>query len=853
MKQILTFLVLSISYVMCGAQATSLTVDNQTPGWLSSKINYGDQLTVENLTITGYINSTDLSFIGTLMQKQKLKKSVDLSEVFIVGDAEREDNDISYTNIFGIKSSDPSVHIGRLELPKSITTPNPNPNAGPLRYIQVDTLVYGGNQCTTYNNALWGYWASGGSGANSSPKHLILREGVTSIAAYAFDNHTYNSYGGNVKIETVSCPNSMTFIGKKAFRGCNLLNSINLPDNIDEIQEMAFEDSSFTPDTLKLPNSIKVYHTNSFPIMDGQVIELGSNVSEFDNQSWYITKRTKATFIINREIPPTFKKGFKDSQWSPSYSDGKELSGCILYVPKDGYSLYVDPEYDSVGGSSGQWSGWSNPYSHATVKPISVKVTGIILNHHSEILNVGNILQISANMQPTNADNKAIVWSSSDIDIANVSNNGLVTAISSGKALITAASQENPNIFATCEITVHQPLQKISLKPAEIHLKVGETYDKMAVTYYPESADNKAVLWVSSNESVASVDAKGKVTAICAGEAKITVSAIENPKIKDECIVTVIQPVTGIVLNQNSAEITVDESFQLIANVLPDNSTNKNVSWISSDVSVAMVSGNGVVYGIKPGQATIMATTEDGGFSALCKVLVKEKFIPVSEITLNQTNINGYLGDSYQLIASIFPETASYKTLIWQSDNEKIASVDNNGLVRMFNPGVAIIKVSSTDGSGVYSECEVTVNKVLVTSITLSETAKDMTVGDEFQLTTTIFPDNATSKNVEWGSTDESIATVDSHGVVKALKQGVCDIYVTATDGSEVTASCKIKVDNTNAIEDITVDNNESVKIYSIQGFLIFKGMYGERPSLNNGVYIVKSNSGKTVKLIINN
>ena len=244
------------------------------------------------------------------------------------------------------------------------------------------------------------------------------------------------------------------------------------------------------------------------------------------------------------------------------------------------------------------------------------------------------------------------------------------------------------------------------------------------------------------------------------------------------------------------------------------------MSWISSDVSVAMVSGNGVVYGIKPGQATIMATTEDGGFSALCKVLVKEKFIPVSEIT---TDINGYLGDSYQLIASIFPENASNKTLIWQSDNEKIASVDNNGLVRMFNPGVAIIKVSSTDGSGVYSECEVTVNKVLVTSITLSETAKDMTVGDEFQLTTTIFPDNATSKNVEWGSTDESIATVDSHGVVKALKQGVCDIYVTATDGSEVTASCKIKVDNTNAIEDITVDNNESVKITQSRDSLSLK------------------------------
>ena len=80
MKQILTLFMLTISYMLCGAQATSLTIDNQTPGWLSSKINYGDQQTVENLTITGYINSTDLSFIGTLIQKQKLSKSVDLSE-----------------------------------------------------------------------------------------------------------------------------------------------------------------------------------------------------------------------------------------------------------------------------------------------------------------------------------------------------------------------------------------------------------------------------------------------------------------------------------------------------------------------------------------------------------------------------------------------------------------------------------------------------------------------------------------------------------------------------------------------------------------------------------------------------
>lgn len=851
MKQLLTFFLLSFSYILCGAQAISLIVDNQTPGWLSSKINYGDQKTVESLTVTGYINFTDLSFIGSLMQKQKLNKLLDLSDTFIIGDVGQKDNDISYNNIFNIQGSNSSVHIDRLELPKSITTPTPNSNTIPLKYIQIDTLIYGGDQCPIFNNALWGYWAAGGSGANSSPKHLVLREGVTTIDAYACDNNTYNSYGGNVRIETVSCPNSMQFIGKQAFRGCNQLYSFNFSDNIEVIQELAFEESSFVPDTLKLPQSLIEYHTNSFPIIDGQVIELGSNVSSFDNESWYIKRATKVIFIINRNTPPRFKKGFRDSQWTPSFSDGTELSGCTLYVPKDGYTLYTDPKYDSVGGNT--WSGWSNPYSHAMVKTIPIKVTGIVLNHNAEILNVGNVLQISAEMQPTNADNKTVIWSSSNSDIANVDKNGLVTAISSGKVLITATSQENSKIFASCEIIVHQPLQTISLRPTEICLKVGETFDNMTVTYYPTSSDNKAVIWSSSNESVAQVDANGKVTAIYPGEAKITITSVENPEIKDECTVSVVQPATGIILNQNSAEITVDGSLQLIATVIPDNSTNKNVSWSSSDVSVAMVSGQGIVYGIKPGQATIMATTEDGDFSALCKITVKEGFIPISEITLSQTTIDGNIGDSYTLTASILPENASNKTLVYQSDNESVASVDNKGFVRMLNSGVAIITVSATDGSEVYSKCKVTVNNIVVTSITLSSNDKTMTIGDEFQLIATILPDNATCKNVEWRSSNESIATVNNQGIVKALKQGECVISVIAMDGSGVTASCKIKVDGTSAIEDILVDKYDDVGIFSIQGLLLFKGKYAERPHLKNGIYIVRTTSGKVFKLTIKN
>lgn len=707
MKQLLTFLLLLCSYILGGAQATTLSIDNQTPGWLSSKINYGDQQTVESLTITGYINASDLKFIGSLMQKQKLHQSLNLSEVGIVGEASNDDNEISYDNIFGLTAA---VNVNLLSLPKSIRTPTPKSNIKPFRYLSVDTLVYGSETCQEYNNALWGYIYSGGSGAGSSPKHLILRDGVTTIEAYACDNYQYNSYGNNVKIETVSCPVSMKFIGTGAFRECNSLRFINLPDNITEIQKLAFEKSSYTPDTLKLPESLNVYYTNSFPIKNGQVIELGSNISKFDNESWVLKKDMAVTYVINREVPPIFRKGARYSSYQDSYSDGKELLGCTLYVPKGGYSMYTDPKYNSVG-AGGTWSGWTNPYSHANIKTIHIPVEEITLNHSSTSLNVGNSIDLVASVLPTDADNQSILWSSSNHKVASVSPDGVVTAISCGNAVISAYSSENPNIYATCEVIVHQPLQTITLNAKNITLTAGQTYDGLSLTYYPATADNKDVTWQSSNTDVVTVDSEGKITAIKGGESKITVCSVENSNIKDECMVTVLQPTTGISLDKTDVEITEDESIQLIATVLPENASNKKVNWMSSDVSVAMVSPNGTVYAIKSGQANVMATTVDGGFAALCKVTVKAKTIQISDIRLSTNSGTIAVGETLQLNAIIAPDNASNKTIIWSSTNPTIASVNASGLVTAISEGNTKIIASATDDSGVSAECTVIVSE----------------------------------------------------------------------------------------------------------------------------------------------
>ncbi len=690
MKHFLTTLIISCSYLLCIAQATSLSVDIQTPGWLSSKINYGDQQTVENLTVTGFINQTDISFIGSLMEKHHLNGHLDLTDAVVV-DTEYADgvasNEIEMFNLSH------SVNIRRLSLPTSISHVTPYL----LACVMADTLDYGSTRCNTLTTLLSD---NEYKTTNTSPKVLILREGVSKIERF------YTSRGRTKeRLLTVILPQTLDSIGDSAFKEVENLSSINLPDNIHTIGKEAFANTSISPDSLYLPKSLKEYHSNAFPIKDNQVIILGNNVEQFNNSSWVITKQNKVTFIINRVTPPLFINGFKKDWYSPSYSDGKELSGCTIYVPKEGYSMYRDSKYNS-NGSGG------NPYSFATIKTIPIHVKEILLNTTSETINVGSSLNLIASIQPNNADIQSISWESSNNAIASVNASGLVKAISKGKAIIKAISNDTPNIFACCEITVHQPVQAISLEPKALSLNVGESFDNLTVTITPVTADNKNLIWQSSNPSIATVDNNGKINALQDGELKITVSSEENPDIKDDCLLTVVQPVTGISINKSSIELHQGESEQLLAIITPQNATEKHVNWISSDISTAMISTNGTVYAIKPGQATIMATTVDGGFVALCKVTVKpakSDEILINKIILNPASVKGVQNESIHIDAIILPENATNKTLKWSSSDNDIATIDD-GILQLKKIGTAIIIATSTDGTNVSGNCTVIVS-----------------------------------------------------------------------------------------------------------------------------------------------
>ncbi len=257
-----------------------------------------------------------------------------------------------------------------------------------------------------------------------------------------------------------------------------------------------------------------------------------------------------------------------------------------------------------------------------------VPVTGITLTKDKVSMLPNKIYYLQANVGPANATNKAVTWKSSNTAVATVDSNGKVTAVAPGTATITATAKDGSGKSASCSVTVTQPVTGITLNKTSISLQKGGTYTLIA-TVSPSYASNKTVTWMSSNDSVATVDANGKVTAVATGTATISVIANDLSGNGADCEVIVIQPVTDIVLSNSSVNLKTGGTYTLTATVSPSNATNKTLTWKSSNTAVATVDSNGKVTAVGAGSATITATAKDGsGKSASCSVTVTE---PMSE------------------------------------------------------------------------------------------------------------------------------------------------------------------------------------------------------------------------------
>lgn len=408
------------------------------------------------------------------------------------------------------------------------------------------------------------------------------------------------------------------------------------------------------------------------------------------------------------------------------------------------------------------------------------------------------------------------------------------------------ASGYNYNPFCFAKVVELIPAESILVNPKSVSLRINEQTN-ISASVLPTNAIDNTLSWYSDDESIAKVSNSGLITAVSPGLVKIYAASNYNPDVKDFCEVTVVQPVMGIQLADNELELEEDKSIKIQASVLPANATNKDVNWTSSDVSIAMVSPDGTVYAIKPGQATIMATTVDGGFVALCKIKVKAKEIIATSIQISPTSKTIAIGEAIQVNALLEPENVTNVNLNWTSSNPNIATVDSNGLIIAIAEGDAIICASTKDGSNLSATCNISVYNdiILISEIILNPENIEGYENESTTISAVIIPEDATNKQLRWYSSNDDVAVVND-GVVNLVKKGTAIISAEAVDGSNVKSECTVVVSESAGIESIIEDKNTFVKIFNLRGHLIYQGIYVDA-NIEPGIYIVLYND-KSIK-----
>lgn len=318
----------------------------------------------------------------------------------------------------------------------------------------------------------------------------------------------------------------------------------------------------------------------------------------------------------------------------------------------------------------------------------SVKITSYRTN-----LTVGESCQFAVEVTPANATDKSVTWSSSNKDVLTVDEHGNVAALAVGVAdvIVTSVDGQKKDV---CTVKVEPqavPVESVRITqyPSSRQLSVGDSFT-FAAEVLPADADDKTVTWSSSAPEVLTIDVSGKAKAVAQGEAVLTVKTNNGAK-TDQITIKVVVPsvsVTSVELvNIPSAnKMKVGDTFTFTCKVLPENASNKNVKWSSSDEKVIKIDADGKATALATGSSSITVTTVDGNkiSKTLVNVVNPGSDIPVSSLTLSSETGGDELrhGKTLQLIPNYSPSGSYPGEIKWYSSNEKLATVDQNGLVK---------------------------------------------------------------------------------------------------------------------------------------------------------------------------
>ena len=481
--------------------------------------------------------------------------------------------------------------------------------------------------------------------------------------------------------------------------------------------------------------------------------------------------------------------------------------------------------------------------------PKEVKVQQITLTPSASSVVVGESLQIAAKVLPENATNATLKWKITPENILKpTAAPGQFTAQQVGEALVRAEAADGSGVSAVCKVVVKPRLvQAISLNATQKDLIIGDAFT-LTATLSPENATNRNVVWKLVSGDAISLSNTGVIQAKKVGEALVRAEAVDGSGITAECKV-VVKPrlVQSLSLNATQKELIIGDAFSLTATAMPENATNRNVIWKLVSGDAISLSNTGVVQAKKVGEALVRAEAADGsGITAECKVVVKPRL--VQTISLNTTQKHLVVGDSFTLTATLSPENATNRNIVWKLVSGDAISLSNTGVIQAKKVGEALVRAEAADGSGITAECKVVVKPRLVQAISLKLEKDTVAVGDHFTVTADVLPKNATNSTLLWSVSDQLLLKHLGAGSFEALKTGSATITAQARDGSKQEASCHIEIVPPTALKkavsadvapQVSVDGNTLVvkqvpsgqwlRILDVQGRLLHQvKSYGE-------------------------
>lgn len=453
-----------------------------------------------------------------------------------------------------------------------------------------------------------------------------------------------------------------------------------------------------------------------------------------------ITGKSEGTVLITGTTKDGTQK--KDSVYVSVYTNLEECNGylnteCQLYkIASDNFIKKIGAkgspltivgkcdDYYRVCLEQDNQEISNEKYIYVHKKNVTIPITDINIPDELSMFETQK-KEIEAEIIPSIATNQAVLWTSSNTNIAEIDENGKVTAKHQGSAVITVTSKENSDIYAKCRIIVKPYIAVTGIKiiPDKTEMEKGIS-GNIKVEVFPSNASIKDYDWNVNRDSIINLNSDGRYTAKTIGKVIVSVTT-KDGGFTDSCEINVLPiKVKGVVL-QKKLELDIHETQKLAWKITPIDATNREVMWSSANSSIAKVDKYGYVTGVSIGSTTIRITTIDGGFISECKITVNKY---VKDIELNKRYLKTKIGEKTNLKLNVTPFDCTKKKIIWRSKNNKISSVNQDGTVIAKKPGETELIVYD-QYTGAYDFCLVYVKAGFKKpAITLSNKNKKYTL-----------------------------------------------------------------------------------------------------------------------------